>query len=230
MNTTDKPHYLGHRKRVKEKFLKSDPKSFLDYELLEILLFSTHPRKDTKIIAKNIINDFENIDNLLDQDLNYLLENENINENSLILIKIIKEIIHRKFLQRISEKPIFDDWNCALNYCKLQLSNLKNEEFRILFLDKKHQLIEDYRHNDGLNDQVEIDISKIVKKAALLSINATILYHNHPTGELKPSKNDIITTQKIKKALETINVKTYDHLIIGNSKDEYYSFKEHGLL
>ncbi len=229
MTKKEKPHYLGHRKRIKEKFLKSNSDSFQDYELLEILLFSTHPRKDTKVLSKKIIDKFDNIHELINSDLNLLKDDLDINENILVLLKIIKEIINRNFLQQISDKIIINNWDLLLNYCKARFLNLKNEEFRILFLNKKHELIEDYKHNEGLSDKVRIDIEKISRKAILLSTYSVILTHNHPTGDVKPSQNDIITTDKIAKSLKTINIKTHDHLIIGNN-GEYYSFKENGLL
>ena len=228
MTNEEKPHYLGHRKRVKEKFLKNDINSFADYELLEILLFSTQARKDTKILAKKIIENFGNIENLVNSELNLLAENPNINKNTLVLLKIIKEIINRNFLQKISKKSIIQNWNSILDYCKIKLSHLKTEEFRILFLDKKQQLIEDYQHNEGLIDNVQIDVEKIVRKAVLLSAASAILVHNHPTNCTKPSKNDILTTEKIIKSFKVINIKIHDHLIIG--ADNYYSFKENGLI
>jgi DNA repair protein RadC len=226
---TEKPHYLGHRKRVKEKFLKSDPSNLSDYELLEILLFSTYPRKDTKILAKKLIDEFGDINQLISARSDLLKDSKDINEGLLVLVKNIKEIINRSFLQGIEKKIIINNWDQILDYCRVRFLKLKNEEFRILFLDKKHKLIEDHLHNDGSNDNVIIDVEKIIKKSILLTANSVILVHNHPSCDVKPSKGDILTTEKILKSLNAVNIKLIDHLIIGQNK-EYYSFKENGLL
>ena len=225
----NKAHYIGHRKRVKEKFLKSNPNLFEDYELLEILLFSSIPRKDTKALAKTLINKFGNINKLINADLNLLQNSEHINNNTLALIKIIQEIINRNFLQKIEKKKIINNWNSLLDYCKIKFANLKNEEFRILFLDKKHQLIQDYKVNEGIIDNVNIDLIKINKQAVLTSANSAILAHNHPTSNVTPSKNDILTTEKISKSFNVLNIKIHDHLIIGE-RGNYFSFKENGII
>lgn len=225
----DKPHYLGHRKRVKDKFLKSDSTHLKDYELLEILLFSTHPRIDTKTLAKKIIEKFGSINELINSDPKLLQESQEFSENLRVLIKIIQEIIKRNFFQKIDKKIIINNWEALLSYCQIQFFNLKHEEFRILFLDKKHQLIENYHHNEGSIDNVQVDIEKIAKKAIMLTASSVILTHNHPTGEVNPSKNDILTTEKILKTLNILNIKVFDHLILG-PQNQYYSFKENGLL
>lgn len=224
-----KPHYLGHRKRVKEKFLLQDPEHLSDYELLEILLFSTHPRKDTKETAKNLITKYSNIKNLINSDIERLKQDKQINQNSLILIKIIREIIKRNFWQNTQNKCIFKNYDDLLKYCKNSFLNLKYEEFRILFLDKKQHLIEDYKFEEGLIDMINININKIVKKTILLGAKSVILTHNHPSNDVRPSKNDIITTENIIKALRTINIDVKDHIIIG-SNSKYYSFRENGLI
>lgn len=228
-NTNEKPHYIGHRKRVKEKFLQFDSKNFQDYEILEILLFLAYPRIDTKILAKEIIKKFGNINNLINSNFDLLKETTEINENSLILIKAIKEIINRSFLQNIENKTVIKDWESLLRYCQIKFFNLKYEEFSVIFLDKKYQIIEDYQHNEGSIDNVQIDIDKIIKRAILLEAKNIILSHNHPSGEVQPSKNDLITTEKLIRSFNAINIKIIDHLIIG-PKNQYYSFKENGII
>jgi DNA repair protein RadC len=229
MKKEDKPHYLGHRKRIKEKFLKSDPHIFQDYELLEILLFSSYLRKDTKEISKALIHKFGSINKLINADISLLTDSLEVNQNTIVSLKIIKEIINRSHYQEIENKPVIDNFKSLLTYCQARLSNLKNEEFRVLFLDKKHKLIEDYCHNTGLVDNVQVDVEKVIRKAIILNSKSIILAHNHPTGNIDPSKNDLVTTGRIEKSLNAVNIKIHDHLIIG-TQDKYYSFKENGLI
>lgn len=228
-NNPAQPHYLGHRARVKEKFLKANSGNFADYELLEILLFSTHPRKDTKILAKKLVEKFGNINSLINSDLDLLKSDPEINENILVLVKIIKEIMERNFLQEISDKTIIDNSDALIKYCQIKFFGLKSEEFHVLFLDKKHQLIEDYQHNQGNVDHVNVEVEQIIKKGILVAAKSVILAHNHPSSHIEPSKNDILTTEKIRNSFKILNIRVLDHLIFGPS-NQYYSFRDHGLL
>lgn len=228
METDQKLHYLGHRKRVKTKFLK-EPKNFADYELLELLLFFSHSRKDVKPLAKALLSEFGSINAILQSDPQTLMNFKDINENILVSLQLIKEIIARSSRQKIINKPIIDSWRQLVNYCQITMSNLKDEQFRILFFDKKHYLIADELLKSGDIDNVEIDIREIIKKALHYLASSVILLHNHPNNSAKPSKIDIDTTNKIVDALKSIKVKVYDHLIIGEHS-ELFSFKSEDLL
>lgn len=223
-----KPDHIGHRQRVREKFLSSLGKELHDYELLEILLFAANARQDTKPMAKKLIAKFGNISGVVNADVNLLKEIPGVGEGAVTSIKIIAEIINRVLKVSAKAKPVLSNWQAVLDYAYALLKDLKYEVFRVLFLDKKHQLIEDELLGIGENDYVVVSSKAIAKKALLLNASSVILLHNHPSGELKPSKADIKTTNDISVALENLEIKILDHLIIGASG--YFSFKEDGLM
>lgn len=222
------PSYLGHRSRVKEKFLKNDSNSFYDYELLELLLFSANPRKDVKPIAKKLLEKLGSLGEVINANSEVLQSIENINDGTIIALKIAKEINIRISKQEIKKKIIFTNWQELINYCNLVLGSLKTEQFRILFLDKKHAIISDEIFQNGGVESVMVDIKEIAKKSLILTASSIILIHNHPSGDVNPSKFDIINTNKIIEALKPLNIKVYDHIIIAAEK--YYSFKNNGLI
>jgi len=223
-----KDHYLGHRKRVKSKFLKNSS-NFADYELLELLLFSSHPRKDMKPLAKKLLTRFGSINAILRADTESLTSIPDVNQNVLVSLKLIKEIIHKSSQQKIIGKPLIASWKELCDYCQVIMSDLKEEQFRILFLNNKHFLITEELIKSGGIEDVEIDIKTIVKKSLNFFAKSIILLHNHPTWNCKPSQSDITNTKKISNALQVLQIEVYDHLIIGNNGG-VFSFKSAGLL
>ncbi len=224
----NKPDYLGHRKRVKEKFLSSQGKELHDYELLEILLFNAFPRQDTKPIAKKLLNKFGSLSKVINADLDVLQDIPNVGNSAVISIKIIAEIINRVLKDEAKSKIILNNWQALIDYAKSALANLNYEVFRVVFLNKNFEIIEDELLATGTHDHVLIDAKTIVKKSLLLHASAIILMHNHPTSDLRASNSDIKTTNEILTALKPLNIKILDHLIIG--KTGVFSFKENGIL
>lgn len=223
-----KSDHVGHRQRVREKFLSSLGKELHDYELLEILLFAANARQDTKPMAKKLIATFGDISGVVNADVNRLKEIEGVGDGAITAIKIIAEIINRVLKNTAKTKPVLNNWQAVLDYAYALLKHLNYEVFRVLFLDAKHQLIEDELLSIGENDYVAVSAKAIAKKALLLNASSLILLHNHPSGELKPSKADIATTNIIIKSLVNLDIKVLDHLII--SPNGYFSFKEEGLV
>ena len=225
---TEKPEYLGHRSRVREKFLTSLGAELHDYELLEILLFASSSRKDTKALSKKLIAKFGDISAVVNADVEMLRSVEGVGEAAITQIKIIAQILQRMLKNSVRKKSALNNWSAVLDYASSSLKNLNYEVFRVLFLDKKHQLIEDELLGIGENDQVFVSSKTIVKKALLLSAVSIILIHNHPSGELRASAADIKTTNEISAALKNLEIKILDHLIIGDAG--HFSFREEGLL
>jgi DNA repair protein RadC len=153
---------------------------------------------------------------------------EGVGESAILNIKIIGEIINRVLKDKAKSKPILDNWQAVQNYASAALASLNYEVFRVLFLNKNFQIIEDELLAIGENDFVQISVKSIVKKALLLHSTAIILMHNHPTSTLKASASDIKTTNEICAVLKPLNIKVIDHLIVGTSG--IFSFKEEGLL
>ncbi len=220
--------YHGHRKRVKEKFISSLGKELHDYELLEILLFAANSRSDTKPLAKKLIAKFGDISAVVNADVDVLRDVEGVSESAIVSIKIIAEIINRTLKKSARAKEVLNNWQAVLNYAQVGLKDLNYEVFRVLFLDKKYQLIEDELISIGENDYVHVSSKLIAKKALLLQASSIILLHNHPSGDLRASASDIKTTNEIIATLKNLEIKILDHLIIGGSG--YFSFKENGLI
>ncbi len=225
---TKNPDYSGHRSRVRKKFLHSCGAELHDYELLEILLFATNSRRDTKPIAKELIAKFGDISAVINSDVEILKSLEGVGESSIVQIKIIAEILRRVLKNSAQKNPVLNNWQAVLDYACATLKNLNHEVFRVLFLDKKHQLIEDELLAIGENDCVIVSTKTIAKKALLLHASSIILLHNHPSGEARASSSDIKTTNEIFAALKNLEIKILDHLII--SREGYFSFRENGLI
>lgn len=225
---TQTPDYLGHRARVRKKFLNSLGEELHEYELLEILLFAASPRQDTKPLAKNLIAKFGDISGVVNADVEMLKTIDGVGEVAIVQIKIIARIIQRILKNRAKQRPVLNNWQLVVDYASAAVKDLNYEVFRVLFLDKKHQLIEDELLAIGENDNVVISSKAIAKKALLLSASSVILFHNHPSGELRASAVDILVTKEIVSTLKVLEVKVVDHLII--SCNGYFSFKENNLL
>lgn len=224
----NKPDYLGHRKRVRAKFLASLGKELHEYELLEILLFSVFPRSDTKALAKKLLAKFGDISAVINADIDLLQDVDGIGEVGIVALKINAEIINRILKNRAKQKAVLSNWQAVLDYTRNSLSNLNYEVFRVLFLDKNHHLIEDELLAIGENDFVQVSVKMIVRKSLLLHASSLILMHNHPSSNLHPSNADIKMTNEISMALKPLNISILDHIIIG--KEGYFSFKEEGIL
>lgn len=223
-----KPDYLGHRKRARAKFLSSLGKELHDYELLEILFFNVFPRSDTKPLSKLLLKKFGDISGVINADIESLKNVDGMGEAAIVALKINAEIIARVLKIKVKDGEILSNWQALLDYARSALADLNHEVFRVLFLDKKHKILEDELLTIGENDFVQISVKSIVKKALLVNCNSIILMHNHPTSDLRASASDIKTTSQICEALKPLNISVMDHLIIG--KSGYFSFKEQGIL
>lgn len=222
------PHYVGHRKRQKDKFLKNPPSSFSDYELVELMLFQSVPRKDVKPLAKELLNKFGNLNNLINATRESLSEIRGMNQNIFMNLKITKELMNRALAAEVINQNVIASWGALLEYLKFNMSNLQLEQFRVLFLNKKNKLIADEIMATGTIDQTPVYPREIIKRILVHEAGAIILVHNHPSGSAKPSNSDIDLTAQIVNACKTVNVTVHDHVIIG--KGEYYSFKTNMLL
>jgi DNA repair protein RadC len=222
------PNCAGHRSRVRKKFLTSLGEELHDYELLEILLFASNLRQDTKAIAKKLIAKFGDISGVINAEIAALQSVEEIGEAAIVQIKVIKKIIQRILKNSAKAKPVLNNWQAVLDYAFASFKSLNHEVFRVLFLDKKHQLIEDELISVGESDHVIVSSKAIARKALILCASSIVLMHNHPTGELKASASDVKTTNEIAAVLAGLEIKILDHLII--SSQGYFSFKEKGLL
>ncbi len=231
--TEEKPHYIGHRKRLREKFLKlvgsASTKDLPDYEILEMILFSNSIRSDVKPLAKTLITKFGNLAKVMSAEIDELLSVENLNESGICAIKLMYESSIRLLNQQIKNKTVLQSWGSLLDYCRACMSNNKTEQLRIFFLDKKNMLIADELQQKGTVDHTPVYPREVVKRALELGASSLILVHNHPTGDPTPSKADINMTKQIVQAAAALSINIHDHLIIGGN-NKYYSFAANGLI
>lgn len=228
-NQKEKPLYLGHRERLKERFLKDDGISMADYEFLELLLTFAIPRRDVKNDAKKLLNHFGSFKNLLTASETQLAE-YGLSKNAIVLFKAVLASSKRISYARLKEttNTVFSHIDYVFDYCKTSLLQANVEEFHIMLLDKKLKLIKDQLIARGSVDEVPVYTREIVKYILDSNAVSIILYHNHPSGDCSPSYEDIHRTKEIVEALKPLNVKVYDHIIV--SKDNYYSFHDHNLI
>jgi DNA repair protein RadC len=219
---------LGHRGRIKERLLNSSPGQLADYEILEILLCMSQPRKDMKPLAKQLIREFGNLAHVLCAKMDDLKQISGIGMSILSGFRVVHEAASRLIKDSFVNNPILQSWDGLINYCKATMSHLNIEQFRVVYLDQKNMVIADIVQNEGTIDHVNIYPREIIKKALYLDASSIILVHNHPSGHLKPSKEDIGLTKEVIKACNAVNISVHDHIII--SEKGYYSLKENKLI
>lgn len=221
----DSPDYLGHRARLRDRFLNGGGKSMADYELLELLLTYAIPRRDVKPIAKDIVRKFGSLAGAAKASVPQLVEVNGVKENTAVLLKVIQEAARRFSWAELSatDAPVISNWDAMIDYCRTEMSHLDIEEFRIIFLDVKFRVIGEEVMQRGTINQVAIHPREVLKMAMEKKASALILVHNHPSGDVKPSRADVEITKQIKQALEAINILLLDHIII--SKYDYASLK-----
>jgi DNA repair protein RadC len=221
------PHYWGHRARVRERVMKSGVEALADYELLELLLFYAIERIDTKPLAKRLLERFGTLGDVFAAEPAQLREFE-IDQKTLVLFRTAREAGRRLAERKVKDMPVLTNWQQLIDYCHAALAHEKTEQFRILFLDRKNVLIADEVQQRGTIDHTPVYPREVVKRALALNAAALILVHNHPSGDPKPSRDDIEMTKEIRKAAEALGITIHDHLVIG--RKGHASFRSLGLL
>ncbi len=222
-----KPHYHGHRGRVRERVMKAGVEPLADYELLELLLFYSIERIDTKPMAKALLERFGTLGDVFAAEPAQLREFE-IDQRTLVHFKAMREVGRRLAERKVKDMPVLTNWQQLIDYCHAALAHEKTEQFRILFLDRKNVLIADEVQQRGTIDHTPVYPREVVKRALALNAAALILVHNHPSGDPKPSRDDIEMTREIKTASEALGITIHDHLVIG--RKGHASFRSLGLL
>lgn len=224
------PDYLGHRKRVRDKFLAGGGKDMADYEFLELLLMMSIPRRDVKPIAKNLIRKFGSFAEVVNADSAELLSCEGIKETSLALLKAVKEAALRMQYQTLkaSDQPIINSMDIMIDYFRSSMAYADVEQFRIVWLDTKLRLIGEEIQQRGTINSVSLHPREVIKSAINHGAGAIIMIHNHPSGDVTPSRADIEITDKIDAACKAVNIRLIDHLIV--SKNSIYSFSQKGIV
>jgi DNA repair protein RadC len=207
--------HLGHRERLRERFLNAGAVALADYELLEMVLFRAIKRGDTKPMAKALIQRFGSFSEVISAPLERLVEVKGVGEAVATELKIIQAAALRLAKGAVVQRPVLATWNNIIDYCHSAMAFEEREQFRLLFLDKKNQLIADEVQQEGTVDHTPVYTREVMKRALELSASAIILVHNHPSGDPTPSMADIDMTQKIILAADKLGILVHDHIIIG---------------
>jgi DNA repair protein RadC len=224
----DRPHYLGHRDRLRERAAAGGLAALPDYELLELYLFRAIPRGDVKPLAKQLLARFGSLGAVLGATRDELRTVKGVGEALALDLKLLHEAALRAAHEQVARRPVISSWAALLAYVKAALAHEAREQFRVLFLDKKNQLIADEVMNRGTVDHAPVYPREVVRRALELSASAVILVHNHPSGDPTPSHADIDMTRQVVEAGRSLRITVHDHLVVG--RDGVASFKALGLL
>jgi len=224
----DKPHYLGHRQRLRRKLLDKGPDSLADYELLELLLGQALPRIDVKPLAKTLIGKFGGFAAAIAADPAELLKIKGMGEGAIAALKTARAAALLMTRQELIDRPVIGNWQKLLDYCRATLAEEKTEQFHLLFLDHKNALIADERQQSGTIDHAPVYPREVVKRALELGASAIIMLHNHPSGDPTPSKDDVAMTKAVAAAAEKLGILLHDHVVVG--RKGHASLRSLGLL
>ncbi len=223
-----KPDHLGHRRRLRQRFLRAGGEALPDYELLELLLTQAQARRDMKPVAKRLMKRFGSFAHAISAEPGELAEIEGIGESAIVALKAVQAASLRLIRETAMERPVIASWQKVLDYCRASMAYNKTEQFRLLFLDRKNKLIADEVQNSGTVDHTPVYPREVVKRALDLGASAIIMVHNHPSGDPTPSRADIEITRAVRDAAEKLGIALHDHIVVGGDKD--VSFKGLGLL
>ena len=225
----------GHRERIKEKFLKNGIDGFAEYEILELLLTYCIPRKDTKPIAKELLNKFKSLDNIFKADFDKLSAIDGLGKNSIVFLKLIGDLPSIIYKDELKNKKLIDKETLKISNKDILLKYLRNkigyeeiEKFYVLYLSSSNEVIEFEENSVGTLDRSSVYPREIYKKIINLNAKSVILAHNHPSDNITPSKCDIELTNEIARGLKNFGALLIEHIII--TKNSYFSFLEEGLI
>jgi DNA repair protein RadC len=217
------PHFHGHRERLRSRFMEAGSEALADYEMLELVLFRAVPRRDVKPLAKDLLARFGSFAEVISAPPARLAEVDGLSEAAITEFKVVQAAAHRLAKGQVHKRPVLSSWSAVLDYVRAAQAFAEKEQFRILFLDKRNQLIADEVQQEGTVDHTPVYPREVVKRALELSSTAIILVHNHPSGDPTPSHADIEMTKEVAKVAKTLGIQLYDHVIVG--KDGHASLK-----
>jgi DNA repair protein RadC len=217
------PHYHGHRERLRARFRAAGADAVSDYELLELVLFRAIPQRDVKPLAKGLIARFGSFAETVAVAPARLAEIKGMGQAAITELKVVQAAASRLARGQVQKRRALSSWSSVLDYCRTAQAFADKEQFRVLFLDKRNQLIADEVQQTGTVDHTPVYPREVVKRALELSATALILVHNHPSGDPTPSQADIQMTQSIIGVAKPLGIAVHDHIIVG--KEGHASFK-----
>ncbi len=216
------PHYYGHRERLRERFREAGADALSDYEMLEAVLFRALPRRDIKTLAKTLIATFGSFAEVSAPEARPA-QIKGLGPASIAELKLVQAAASRLIRGKVKKRPVLSSWSAVLDYCRTAQAFEDREQFRVLFLDKRNQVIADEVKQTGTVDHTPVYPREVVKRALELSATAIILVHNRPSGDPTPSRADIQMTQQIIAVANPLGISVHDHIIVG--KEGHASLK-----
>lgn len=223
-----KPDHRGHRQRLRQRFLEGGDAGLPDYELLELLLCLAIPQKDVKPLAKSLLARFGGFAGVINAEVDMLTAVTGVGHNAAAALKIVGAAARRLARREVLDRPVLSSWDKLLDYCHINLAHTGQEQFHLLFLDRKNALIADEAQQKGTVDHTAVYPREVVKRALQLNASAIIMLHNHPSGDPTPSRADIEMTRQVRDAAKLMGIDLHDHLIIG--RGGHSSLRALGLL
>jgi DNA repair protein RadC len=215
--SAETPHYHGHRERLRERFHGAGPDALSDYELLEMVLFAAQPRRDMKPLAKSLLKTFGSFAEVVHAPEARLREVKGVGDVTINGLKLIAAAASRIAKGELKRRTMLSSWNDVIDYCRTSMAFADREQFRILFLDKRNQLIADEVQQTGTVDHTPVYPREVIKRALELSATAILLVHNHPSGDPTPSQADIQMTRAIIDIATPLGLAVHDHIIVGKN-------------
>ncbi len=219
---------VGHRQRLRDRFRQGGADAMPDYELLELVLFRAIQRQDTKPLAKRLLQHFGTFAEVLNAPERRLKEVQGVGDAVVSELKIVRAAALRLMRGEVMAKPVLGSWAQVVGYIRAAQGFADKEQFRILFLDKRNQLIADEVQQQGTVDHTPVYVREVVKRALELSASALILVHNHPPGDPTPSRADVDMTRLIVEVARPLGITIHDHVIVG--RQGHASLKTLGLI
>lgn len=221
--------YLGHRKRLRERYVKNGYEALQDYEIIELLLTFVKQRVDTKPLAKQLIKKYGTIEEILKADIKDLKETEGVGDITAVFLNFIGDIAACSFKDKAEKQKIsFKNKNQLISYLRNDIGFSKNEEFKVLFLNSVNEIIETEILFTGTIDKSTVYPRKILERALYHNARSIVFVHNHPSGNVSPSQKDIELTEEMKKFFKIVDINVLDHIII--TKNSHFSFLEEGII
>jgi DNA repair protein RadC len=218
----------GHRQRMRQRLLKAGPESLADHEMLEMVLFIALPRRDTKLIARELLTRFRSFGSVVGAPVTELMCIDGLGEAGVAALKLVQAAALRMLRHEVAAQPVLSTWDRLTDYLTASMQHERTEQFRVLFLDGRNKLIADEVQGRGTINHAPAYPREVVRRCLELHATAVILAHNHPSGEPAPSREDVVLTQEIARAAAMMGITVHDHIIVGRGK--WLSFRVEKLL
>jgi len=205
----------GHRARLRQRLFEGGPDALLDHELVEYLLALALPRRDTKPLAKKLIQEFGGFGALLSADAEAIARVGEVSEGAAAAIKIAEAAALRLLESKVKQRPVLGSWQALIDYLHADMAFRPTERVRVLYLNAKNMLIRNEPLSEGSVDEAAVYIREIMRRALDCQASAIIIVHNHPSGDPAPSQQDIRLTRDLVEAGRHLRITVHDHVIIG---------------